>query len=62
MRKSPPCGSRTWKPEELEYLQERWGEVSIPTIAEKLNRTTNAIKIKACRLGLGPVLATLYVP
>lgn len=56
MRKSPPCGSRTWKPEELSYLEERWGEVSIPSIAKKLNRTPNAVKIKAQRMGLGPAL------
>lgn len=56
MRQSPPLGSRTWKPEETEYLMEKWGQVSIPAIAKKLNRTTNAVKVRAQRLGLGAVL------
>lgn len=56
MRKAPPCGSRTWKPEELLYLEENWGKVSIPSMAKRLNRTPTAIKIKAQRLGLGATL------
>lgn len=56
MRKSPICGSRTWTQEELLYLEEKWGAISIPSIAEKLNRTSDAVKIKASRMGLGPVL------
>lgn len=56
MRKAPPCGSRTWKPEELLYLEERWGEVSIPSMAKRLNRTPNAVIVKAQRMGLGPAL------
>lgn len=52
----PPRGSRTWKPKELEYLEEHWGMVSIPTIAKNLNRTVGAVKLKASRLGLGAVL------
>ena len=56
MRQSPPLGKRTWKPDEEEYLMEKWGQVSIPAIANKLNRTTNAVKIRAHRLGLGAVL------
>lgn len=56
MRQSPPPGKRTWKPDEEEYLMEKWGQVSIPAIANKLNRTTNAVKIRAHRLGLGAVL------
>lgn len=56
MRSPPLCGSRTWKTEELQYLEEKWGSISIQTIAEHLNRTPNAVKIKAQRIGLGPVL------
>ena len=56
MRQSPPLGKRTWKPEEEEYLMEKWGQISVPAIAKKLNRTTNAIKVRAQRLGLGSVL------
>lgn len=56
MRQQPPLGSRTWKPEEEDYLMEKWGQISVPAIAKKLNRTTNAIKVRAQRLGLGAVL------
>lgn len=56
MRASPLLGKRNWKLEEEEYLMEKWGQVSIPAIAQKLNRTPNAVKIRAQRLGLGGVL------
>ena len=56
MRQLPPLGSRTWRPEEEDYLMETWGQLSVPTIAKKLNRTTNAVKVRAQRLGLGAVL------
>lgn len=55
-RSPPPCGSRTWTKEELAYIEESWGKCSIPSIAKKLNRTTNAIKNKAVELRLGAVL------
>lgn len=55
-RCSPPLGSRVWTAAETEYLEENWGMKSIPTIAKNLNRTVNAIKIRASRLGLGAVL------
>lgn len=47
---------RNWSKEEYDYLEESWGRTSIPHIAEKLGRSGNAVKIKAVRLGLGPVL------
>ncbi len=55
-RKPPPRGSRTWTKEELSYIDENWGYVSLPYMADKLNRTVDAIKIKASRMGLGSVL------
>ena len=55
-RESPPLGKYKWTFEQEEYLQEKWGTVSIPAIAEHLNRTPNAVRIRAQRLGLGPVL------
>lgn len=42
-----------WTKEELTYLQDRWGNVSIPAIAKKLGRSVSAVKLKAGRLGLG---------
>lgn len=48
--------NRTWTKEEVEYLKEKWGNVSIPILAKKLNRSVNAVKLKAGRLNLGSML------
>lgn len=48
--------NRTWTKEEVEYLKEKWRNVSIPILAKKLNRSVNAVKLKAGRLNLGPML------
>ena len=55
-RKSPPLGKRIWTPEDENYLAEKWGYASVPAIAKKLNRTENAVVVRAQRLGLGAVL------
>ena len=55
-RKSPPLGKRPWTPEDESYLTEKWGYASVPAIAKKLNRTENAVVVRAQRLGLGAVL------
>ena len=55
-RKSPPLGKRPWTPEDESYLTEKWGYASVPAIAKKLNRTENAVIVRARRLGLGAVL------
>ena len=47
---------RAWTPAEELLLEESWGTVSIPVIAERLGRSVAAIKIHAVRLNLGPVL------
>ena len=53
---------KAWSDKEYEYLMDRWGTISIPGIAKHLNRSINAVKIKAHRLGLGPFLeAGTYV-
>ncbi|RWR06735.1 hypothetical protein QNH23_06405 [Siminovitchia fortis] len=44
---------KKWSEEELEYLEDKWGAVSIKGIAKKLNRSVNAVKLKAQRMGLG---------
>jgi hypothetical protein len=44
---------RSWTVEELDYLESKWSEISIPSIAKNLERTVNAIKMKAFKLGLG---------
>lgn len=50
------AGGRPWTAAEENYLMEKWGQASIPAIAKKLNRTINAVKIRASKLRLGPVL------
>ncbi|GIO33235.1 hypothetical protein J2TS6_43760 [Paenibacillus albilobatus] len=42
-----------WTQEEVAYLQDKWGVISIKTIANKLGKSINAVKLKAQRLGLG---------
>lgn len=54
--KSPVCGSRTWTKSELLTLEEEWGRTSIPTLAKNLNRTPEAVTLKAQRMGLGAFL------
>lgn len=41
-----------WTKEELEYLNDRWGEIPIKAIAKHLDRSVNAVKLKAGRTGL----------
>lgn len=42
---------RHWTKEELEYLDNSWGRVTIPGIAKKLGRSVNAVKLKAQKTG-----------
>ena len=44
---------RNWTAEEYAQLDEEWGQTSIARIAERHNRSVNAILIKAQRRGLG---------
>lgn len=44
---------RTWTDNDINQLQDMWGLYSLPTISKRLNRTINAIKLKAQRLSLG---------
>ena len=46
----------TWTAEQIEYLESAWGDISLPTLAKKLGRSINAIKLKANRIGLGRYL------
>ena len=45
---------KKWNEAEEEYLAERWGNVSIDSLAHHLQRSKNAVIIRAQRLGLGP--------
>lgn len=48
--------AKNWTKSEVEYLSESWGYVSLKCIANKLNRSKGAVKLKASRLGLGAFL------
>lgn len=48
--------ARNWTSEEIEYLQENYGIVSIGGLAKKLNRSENAIVVQSNRLHLGSFL------
>jgi hypothetical protein len=48
--------ARNWTAEELDYLQENWGVRSKGSMAQYLNRSVNAINLKAQRLSLGAFL------
>jgi hypothetical protein len=45
--------NKGWTDEEIQYLEDRWGTVSIKGIAKSIDRSINAVKLKAQRLGLG---------
>ena len=47
---------RNWTKQDYAYLEEHWGVLSIPTIAENLKRSINAINVKVARMHLGPAL------
>ncbi len=49
-------GSKNWTKDEELYLEDKWGSISIPAIGKKLGRSACAVKIRANKLGLGPVL------
>ena len=42
-----------WPKEQEEYLEDKWGVISIPAIAKNLGKSVNAVKLKARKLGLG---------
>jgi hypothetical protein len=46
-------GKNPWSQEETDYLEEKWGNVSLDYIAKKLNRSKAAIQLKSRRLNLG---------
>lgn len=47
---------RNWTKEEERYLEDHWGQIAIPTLAKTLNRSEDAIRVRAQRLHLGAFL------
>lgn len=48
-------GKRTWTPEQIETLKELWGTTSYRSISKRTGHTETALRLKAKRMGLGPV-------
>jgi hypothetical protein len=44
--------NRKWTSSDIQFLKDKWGEVSIIRIAKKLKRSIDAVKVKAGRIGL----------
>ena len=47
-------GYRFWTIEEVEYLQDKWGQIETVKICKHLNRTYASVKAKVKKIGLGP--------
>lgn len=47
---------RNWTKEEEQFLSDNWGQMSVPGLCKKLNRSKNAIMVRVQRLGLPPFL------
>lgn len=52
---------KAWTTEEMNYLENKWGRVTVSYIAKKLGRTETSITLKAQRMKLGSRLAGEYV-
>ena len=44
---------RPWRTHEIRLLRELFGRIPVPGIALRLDRTPNAVRTRASRLGLG---------
>lgn len=56
--KLTPRAGKNWTPEEEAYLQDKWGTLSVSTIAKSLGRSIDAVIVRSQRLGLGSHLAS----
>ena len=56
--KPTPRAVKNWTPEEEAYLQDKWGTLSVSTIAKSLGRSIDAVIVRSQRLGLGSHLAS----
>lgn len=56
--KPTPRAGKNWTPEEEAYLQDKWGTLSVSTIAKSLGRSIDAVVVRSQRLGLGSHLAS----
>lgn len=56
--KPAPRAKKNWTPEEEAYLQDKWGTLSVSTIAKNLGRSIDAVVVRSQRLRLGAHLAS----
>lgn len=47
---------KRWTQQDVDYLSNSWGNVPITSIAKKLERSIDAVKLKACKMKLGAFL------
>jgi transposase len=50
--KSNRLGSKNWKPNEIKFMHDNWGYMSVRGIAKHIKRTPIAVTVKAKRVGL----------
>src|SRR5699024_948718 len=50
---------RTWTQDEVDYLEENWGNLTVDRIANNLDRTYSSVEQKAYKIGLGDPLTHL---
>lgn len=51
---------RKWTKEEERFMIDFWGKLPIEELAQKLQRTIFSLKVKAVRMGLGPMIRNNY--
>lgn len=56
--KPAPRAGKNWTPEEEAYLQDKWGTLSVSTIAKNLGRSIDAVVVRSQHLKLGSHLAS----
>lgn len=49
--KPAPRAKKNWTPEEDAFLQDKWGSLSIPTIAKQLGRSVSSVENRRYRIG-----------
>lgn len=48
--------NKNWTAEEIQFLEDKWGALSVESIAKRLDRSPNAINVMKNRIGLGAFL------
>lgn len=51
---------KVWSKEDEDMLKDKWGTISIEVLARQMHRTVYSLKVKAVRMGLGPMILNNY--